>query len=168
MLGGLIGAVAASVLPNGRTEAVEAGPQSTAEPAIRQAPRLNQRTVTLNQAPVKVNQAPIKLNQVSPVVTHGTVQSSQAQGSQDHHGPVFNQRRWNINQQNTHWNQSQHQFNQQRLHLNEQRPHLNQRQVHLNQRRHQFNQTHSTNINQWWRPGMNQRRGPAFNHTRPR
>src|SRR4051794_19737146 len=76
MLGGLVGAFVASVLPSDRTEAVEAGPES-AEPSVRQVPRLNQAPTRLNQAPVRLNRAPVKLtqgpaqfNQVGRVAPH--------------------------------------------------------------------------------------------------
>src|SRR5215213_4679930 len=68
VLGGLIGAVAASVLPGNRSEAVEAGAPA-AEPALQQATGVNQRPPGFNQVgpPTntgpKLNQAPVRLNQ---------------------------------------------------------------------------------------------------------
>lgn len=157
MLGGLVGAVAAAILPSGRTEAVEIASQSSAEPTLRQVPRLNQAPIKLNQAPVKINQSPVRLNQSGPFIPQGGPHINQRVG-----GPGFNSPHPN----GPGWNQRGHTFNQTRPPLNQ------QFQTWINQHRGQFNQGRpGWNQGQpWWnqsKPGLNQRGWPPFNQRGP-
>jgi hypothetical protein len=141
ILGGLVGAVAAAVLPSGRTEAIEIAAPAAAEPSVRQVPRLNQAPIPLNRAPVKINQAPIRLNQASPLIPHNGPRAHPVAG-----GPGFNGPR----PHGPGWNQRGHRFNQTHPRMNQQRlPWMNQHGARMNQ----------------GRPNFNQRGWPSFNHT---
>jgi hypothetical protein len=71
IISGLVGVVAASLLPGTRSEAVEAGAAPSADSSVRQASGANLPTpgVRLNQAPIRLNQGPGKLNR-SAMQTH--------------------------------------------------------------------------------------------------
>jgi hypothetical protein len=64
IISGLVGVVAASLLPGSRSETVEAGAAPAADSSVRQASGANLPSpgVRLNQAPVRLNQGPGKLN----------------------------------------------------------------------------------------------------------
>jgi hypothetical protein len=64
IISGLVGVVAASLLPGSRSETVEAGAAPPADSSLRQASGANlpKPSVRLNQAPVRLNQGPGKLN----------------------------------------------------------------------------------------------------------
>jgi len=171
IVGGLLGAVAALLIPRGPSEAVEAGAQTGTDLSLRQGPRLNQRPPILNQTGPTgpgLNQRPPILNQswhAGPGLNQGPVRLNQTsvQMNQLHFNHTGSEHvAMNAGRRGPRVNQHLGQgarMNQQHLYLN-QNGHLslNQRQAWLNQVRSRFNQT---------RPVINQHRFPGLNQLRP-
>jgi hypothetical protein len=150
MLAGLIGAIAGTAMPSGRTEAVEAGP-NPAQPPVKPVPRLNQAPVKLNPAPVQVNQrGSLAPNRGPAPLTRGV---------QDDDDVRMNQGRRPFNQQDPRWNQMRAWVNQRHQpRMNQQAHHFNQGGPGFNQREWQgWNQGHHRfTFNQGAWPGWNQ------------
>jgi hypothetical protein len=146
IISGLVGVVAASLMPGSRSEAVEAGAAAPADSTARQSSganlsgggaRLNQSPVRLNQGPGKVNQAAVRSHSVQPRVnqarqpvwfnqaqvrSRATARGAHTQSS----GPAFNQVRFNQFRQQ--W------FSHGTPQINAVRAQFNQSGVRLNQR----------------------------------
>jgi hypothetical protein len=148
IFGGLVGAVAASLLPSGRSESVEAGAPSAPVPGLRQSPSLNQRIPFVNQytrpapgGPV-VNQLPVRLNQGPPGLNP----------------PVHLNQVLQLNQAPVRLNQITTQMNQQRQ-VTQAGSSNGHRPPYLNQHHPTANQTDGPHPRWNQRPGWNQRLG---------
>jgi hypothetical protein len=151
MLGGLIGAIAGTALPSGRTEAVEAGPTTT-QPPVKPAPALNQAPVRLNQAPVRLNQAPVRLHPAPVQINQrgSLAPNSRTQGVHADDGPTMNQSRRPFNQQDPRWNQMRAWLNQ-------------HHKPGMNQHGPRVNQGHTSSRFNQGNPHLNQRNWPGWN-----
>jgi len=170
MLGGLFGAIAATVMPSGRTEAVEASGPPASIPAVRQAPVLNQRGPGVRgpgasvTGDPKLNQAPVQINQRPPILNQAPVRINQRPIVLNQRGAHFNQTGAASNPLRPGWNQHGQLRNHQSPTINQRRAWINEHRAVINQRRAGWNQS-GGRFNQTW-PGFNQRHRPHLNQVK--